>query len=64
MSDVAHEAAERAPLTESETGETEMTYGHGRMPWSVALVWVVFLSAFVWYMAYYALPDLRQWGGV
>lgn len=56
-------AEESAPpaLTESETGETEMTYGHGTFPWIVKLVWLVALAGFAWYMLRYALPDLTLW---
>jgi hypothetical protein len=53
---------EGPPLTEREYAETHMTYGHGRFPWIVAVVWIVALSGFTWYMVKFGLADYRRWG--
>lgn len=66
------EAAEKAAsaadsdraLVESDTDthETMMTYGHGKLPKFVLLIWTTFLVSFAIYMVKYFLPDLSLWG--
>ncbi len=61
-SDPKVEASEDKAFLESEHRETTMTYDHGKLPWYVAVVWLVALVGFATYMVTYALPDLGLWG--
>jgi hypothetical protein len=55
--------AEPEPLeAERDEHETRLSYGHGGVPWIVIAAWVGLLTAYVIYMASYALPDLSSWG--
>jgi hypothetical protein len=47
---------------ERDEHETRLDYGHGGVPRIVIAAWVALLTAYVIYMAFYALPDLSSWG--
>ena len=54
--------SEANALVESEHAETNMTYGEGRFPWLIALVWVCALAGLATYCASFLFPDLATWG--
>ncbi len=46
---------------ERDDAPTEMSFDTGGVPFYVAIVWVVFLVAYLIYMVRFALPDLSAW---
>jgi hypothetical protein len=62
MSDAESDPHDEAPaFVESETRETSLPYGEGRLPFYVAVAWVAIIVTYVVVMALLALPDLRKW---
>lgn len=49
---------------ERDDGETEMDFDDGGVPFYVAIVWIIFLTSFMAYMAVYALPDWSAWSAL
>lgn len=49
-------------FVEADDAETEMDFDDGGVPFYIAIAWVVFLAAYIVYMAVYALPDWAAWG--
>ena len=63
MSDAGSErTSELPPLVERDDEKTNFDYDGGGVPIYVAVLWVLFLVAYVVYMLIYGLPDLAAWG--
>ena len=56
-------AEESEFFVESDTAETSMTFGEGRVPFYIALIWIVSMISFASFIFVYALPDLVSWFG-
>jgi hypothetical protein len=46
---------------EHDERETRLSYGGGKVPLYVGLLWLVFILTYVGVMVALALPDLRAW---
>ena len=49
------------PFVEHDGKETQLGYGDGGVPFYVAIVWVLFIIAYVAIMTFVSLPDFRAW---
>jgi hypothetical protein len=56
-----HDVPPEGAYKESDHKETILGYGKGGVPFYIAIVWVLFIVAYVIVMATLALPDLRAW---
>lgn len=63
MSAPGSEQGNKPAFVESDREATELPFDKGGVPIYIAIVWVVFLAAYVIYMVTYALPDFSAWGG-
>ena len=64
MSEPTVEAAE-APAASSErveldTGQADLGFGRGGVPWYLMVYYLAFLTFFVWYVLEYQLPDYLE----
>jgi hypothetical protein len=56
-----HDAPPDGAYQENDHKETILGYGKGGVPFYIAILWVLFIVAYVIAMATLVLPDLTKW---